>query len=135
MEEISNIARSRLFEGISPEDRKAVLSCTGYHIGTFRKGEFVAFEAEHIRHIGIVLSGAVDMVKEDVWGNKTMLVRIEQGQLFGETFAWGEDSRAVVTFVVSADARILFIPFQRIMNIEPGRYVLRSVSKPKSTIC
>ena len=107
---------SPLFHGISAEDRKTMLGCIGYHIATYRKGEIVAFEAENIRHIGIVLSGAVDMIKEDLWGNKTMLVRARENDIFGETFACGTDNLSVVTFLVSEDARILFLPFDRVMH-------------------
>ncbi len=116
MNDLVNEVNSPLFNGINPEDRKAVLSCIGYHIGTFQKGDIVAFEEETIKHIGILLSGAVDMVKEDLWGNKTMLVRIHKGNVFGETFACGEDNLSVVTFVVSEDAKIIFMPFDRVMH-------------------
>ena len=34
----------------------------------------------------------VDMIKEDIWGNKTMLVRIGPNEVFGETFACGSDT-------------------------------------------
>lgn len=116
MKDIIYRLNSPLFDGIDPEDRMAMLSCTGYHIGTFRKGEIVAFEEENIRHIGIVISGAVDMVKEDLWGNKTMLVRTRRNEVFGETFACGSDNLSVVTFLVSEDAKILFMPFDRVMR-------------------
>ena len=105
-----------LFDGIEPEDRMAMLSCTGYHVGTYSKGDIVVFENENIRHIGVVLSGAVDMIKEDIWGNKTMLVRIHSREVFGETFACGTDHLSVVTFAVSEAAKILFIPFDRVMH-------------------
>lgn len=108
--------RSPLFSGISPEERTTMLSCIGYHISTFQKGDIIAFEEEHIQHIGILLSGAVDMVKEDLWGNRTMLVRLRRDELFGETFVCGEDSTSVVTFVVSENAEILFLPFDRVMR-------------------
>lgn len=107
---------SPLFDGIDPKDRIAMLGCIGYHIGTFQKGEAVAFEGENIRHVGILLSGSVDMVKEDIWGNKTMLVRMGKNALFGETFACGEDTMSVVTFIVSEAAQILFMPFARVMH-------------------
>ena len=93
-----------------------MLDCIGYHIGTFRKGDIVAFEEENIKHVGIVMSGAVDMVKEDLWGNRTMLVRMGRDELFGETFACGSDNLSVVTFQVSEDARILFLSFERVMR-------------------
>ena len=116
MKDFIHEVKSPLFDGITPEDRETMLGCTGYHIGTFRKGDVVAFEEENIKHIGILLSGAVDMVKEDLWGNKTMLVRMRKDELFGETFACGEDNLSVVTFMVSEDAKILFIPFDRVMH-------------------
>ena len=107
---------SPLFEGIKPEDLQAMLTCLGYRIGTYHKGETIALEDEDIKYIGIILEGTVDMIKEDLWGNKTMLVRMRKDELFGETFACGEDSLSVVTFSVIEDASILFLPFDRVMH-------------------
>lgn len=108
--------RSPLFDGIAPEDRMAMLGCTGYHMATFRKGDIVVFEEDSIKHIGIILSGVVDMVKEDLWGNKTLLVRLRRDEVFGETFACGSDPLSAATFVVFEDANILFLPFNRVMH-------------------
>ena len=116
MGDILKELNSPLFADIAQSDLSTMLACIGYHISTFRKGEIVAFEEENIRHIGIILSGAVDMIKEDLWGNKTMLVRMHKNEMFGETFACGEDNLSVATFMVSEDARILFMPFDRVMH-------------------
>lgn len=107
---------SPLFAGIKPEDMQPMFHCIGYHIGCYSKGEIIAFEGENLKHIGILLSGTVDMVKEDLWGNKTMLLRIRKNELFGETFACGEDNQSMVTFLVSEEAEILFMPFSRVMH-------------------
>ena len=116
MMDILREVETPLFDGIQPEERKAMLDCIGYHTGTFRKGDIVAFEEENMKHIGIVLSGSVDMVKEDLWGNSTMLVRVRKNEVFGETFACGSDNLSVVTFLVSEDAKVLFLPFNRVMH-------------------
>lgn len=116
MEHFLTELKSPLFEGITPTDRKTMLGCIGYHISTFQKGQIVAFEGENIKHVGILISGTVDMIKEDVWGNKTMLLRIQKDDLFGETYACGEDNLSDVTFMVSEDAQILFLPFDRVMH-------------------
>ena len=105
-----------LFKGIKKEDMGAMLSCTGYHISDYTKGQVIALENEQIRHVGIVLSGAVDMIKEDVWGNKTLLARIGKEELFGESFACSEDNLSLVTFYAPEETRVLFIPFHRIMH-------------------
>ena len=116
MKNIMRDVRSPLFYGIKPDELNAMLSCIGYHIGTFKKGDIVAFEGDHLKHIGIIMKGSVDMVKEDLWGNRTMLVRMRKDEMFGETFACGSDSLSVVTFMVSEDAKVLFMPFDRVMH-------------------
>mgnify|MGYP002513128119 CR=1 FL=1 len=116
MKDILHGVNSPLFYGIKPDELNAMLSCIGYHIGTFKKGDIIAFEGDNLKHIGIIISGAVDMVKEDLWGNKTMLLRMRKEELFGETFACGSDNLSVVTFMVSEDAKVLFMPFDRVMH-------------------
>lgn len=116
MDDLICSLKSPLFDGINPSDMKPMLHCIGYHISRFTKGEIVAFEGDNLKHIGIVLSGSVDMVKEDLWGNKTLLIRTRQNGLFGETFACGNDSLSTVTFVVSEDATVMFMPFSRVMH-------------------
>ena len=76
MKDILLEINSPLFDGVKPEDRKTMLGCIGYHIGTFKKGDIVAFEEENIKHIGIIMKGSVVLVKDDLWGNITMLVRL-----------------------------------------------------------
>ena len=116
MQEVPQQLNTPLFQGIEPQDRAAMLHCTGYHIARYPKGKPIALEQERIAHIGIVLEGAVDMIKEDIWGNKTILARIGKDDLFGETFACGSDSLSVVSFVVSKDAVVLFMPFCKAMH-------------------
>ena len=108
--------RSPLFAGINAADMEGMLGCIGYHVKTYQKGEIIAFEEETINHVGVVLEGAVDMLKEDVWGNRTMLVRTYPQDVFGETFACGEDSLSVVTFAAAQDCRVLFLSFCRVMH-------------------
>lgn len=116
MENFVKNIRSPLFSGIAPEDMEGVLGCIGYHIRAYPKGELIALEEENIHHVGVVLSGAVDMIKEDLWGNRTMLVRSHPQDIFGETFACGEDSLSLVTFAAAEDSRVLFLPFGRVMH-------------------
>ena len=108
--------RSPLFAGIGVEDMEGMLGCIGYHVREYAKGEIIAFEEETINHVGVVMEGAVDMVKEDVWGNRTMLLRSYREDIFGETFACGEDSLSVVTFAAAQDCKVLFLSFCRVMH-------------------
>lgn len=108
--------KSPLFAGIDPKDMDGMLGCIGYHIRTYEKGEMIAFEEDNIDHVGLVLDGAVDMIKEDLWGNRTMLVRTYPEGIFGETFACGEESLAVVSFQAAQDTKVMFLSFCRVMH-------------------
>ena len=107
---------SLLFSGIQPEEMTGMLDCIGYHVRSYRKGEIIAFEAEIINHVGVVLAGKVDMIKEDLWGNRTMLVRVGKDEVFGETFACGEDAMSMVIFQAAENTEVLFLSFCRVMH-------------------
>ena len=116
MAHFMDTVKSALFDGISPEERVTMLGCFGYYLGSFQKGETVAMEGTYIRHIGVVLSGCVDMVKEDIWGNRTLLVRSKKDDVFGESFACGVDKMSDVRFYASEDASVLFMSFDKVMH-------------------
>lgn len=113
---VRDVIRSPLFTGIDPTDMQSLLGCQGYHIGAYRKGESIALEEEHIKYVGIILSGAVDMVKEDIWGNKTLLTRMHSPELFGESFACGSDTLSIVSFIAAEKTEILFMSFRKAMH-------------------
>ena len=56
------------------------------------------------------------MVKEDVWGNTTILTRMTRGHLFGESFACGSDDVSTVAFLATENTEVLWLPFDRVMS-------------------
>ncbi len=110
------LGNQRLFAGIALADLPVMLHCLGYRSETYKKGAFISMEGEYLENIGLIVSGSVDMIKEDFWGNKTILMRMEQGSVFGETFICGSDSMATVSFCAASDVTVVFLPFQRVMH-------------------
>ena len=113
---IDIISKTPLFSGIKMEDMEPMLQCLSYSISSFKKGDFIILEEDTVLNIGIILEGSIDMIKEDFWGNKTTLVRIKAGDLFGETFAGSKDATSTVSFYAAYNTTVLFIPFNRVMH-------------------
>lgn len=114
--DISEIKNLDLFYGIKEQDLIAMMPCIGGQIKTYRKGQFISLEADEVKWIHVVLSGTVHMIKEDFWGNSTLLSVINENQLFGETFASSRDPVSSVAFFSARETRVLSIPFHRIMH-------------------
>lgn len=113
---LQEIDGAPLFAGMEPEVVPQMLQCLGYRINSYKKGRFISMEGEQIQQIGLILKGRVDMIKEDFWGNKTILLRMKQQDIFGETFICGASSMATVSFYAADDVRVLFLPFKRVMH-------------------
>ena len=73
-----------LFENISEEDLNTLLLCLRSYERSFKKGEVIILDNESVHYIGIVLSGTVHMIKEDIWGEKALMTYMEPGELFGQ---------------------------------------------------
>ncbi|MGL5258908.1 MAG: Crp/Fnr family transcriptional regulator [Lachnospiraceae bacterium] len=113
---IDFISDSALFKNIKITELYPMLKCLGCYIKTYKKGEYISLENEQVKSIGLVLNGTVHMIKEDIWGNTTILAYIESKQLFGETFTCGSDDLSSVTFYASTEIKVLFMAFERVMH-------------------
>lgn len=105
-----------LFHGIQEKELESMLNCLTYTIVKYKKGETIAISDAPIKTIGIVLEGCVQMVKEDLWGDKSILTFMQVGDVFGETFACGNNFISTVTFLSSRNSTIIYMPFHRVMN-------------------
>lgn len=105
-----------LFSGISNQELLPMLDCLGSYKKNYKSGEIIILTEDAVKSLGIILGGSVKMIKEDIWGNKTLLAVMEEGGLFGEIFTCSHAQTATVTFVAGKEAKILFLPFEKIWN-------------------
>ena len=110
-----------LFENISEEDLNTLLLCLRSYERSFNKGEVIILDNESVHYIGIVLSGTVHMIKEDIWGEKALMTYMDPGELFGESFAVRRNSQSSVTFTAGRACNILFVPSANIIHSCPRR--------------
>ncbi len=105
-----------LFDGIEENNILSMLECFGAYIKNYQKNEFMILYEEHVNCVGVVLEGNVLMIKEDLFGNKTILVHVKPKELFGETFACGSTLQSTVSFVAAADTKVLYLPYQKMLH-------------------
>ncbi|MDD3416339.1 MAG: Crp/Fnr family transcriptional regulator [Lachnospiraceae bacterium] len=113
---INEMENIPLFKGISNTELLTILACLNSYIKEYKKDEYVFLDNDEIKTIGVILSGRVQMIREDLWGNKAVIVNMSSSELFGETFACGSNASAKVSFVSVEKTIILLLPFNRVMH-------------------
>lgn len=114
-EHLPLIMRSPLFEGMLPDEVTAVLGCMDARVQRFSKGSRLMHVGDVSSVMGMVLSGAVRVEREDYWGNRAIISSLETGQLFGEVYACEPGLALDVNVVAAHDAAVLFMDVRRII--------------------
>ena len=111
------LQKSPLFDGITTEEIERLLHCLGGRIKHYAKGDFIFHAGTVLRQIGLVVSGKVQVVKEDYWGNRLIFSSMEQGQLFGESYACLPREPLEVSIVSAADCEVLFLDLEHALSV------------------
>ena len=117
---LSVIKASQLFSGISEIELDAMLSCLEARKESFSKDTFLLRVGERADSIGLVLSGSVLVIQEDIWGNRNILSKAGQGQTFAAAYACAAGSVLNVSVVAETDVTVMFMNVNRILNICPS---------------
>ncbi len=104
-----------LFQGITQQELSLLLSCMGARQRTYQKDEFIFGDTEILQEFGVVLEGSVHVIREDFWGNRTIVAQCSPGELFGEAFAWS-GLAASVSALAAKESRILFLDAMRLSS-------------------
>lgn len=113
---VNNYSQLRIFEDIAPDTLPAMLDCIGTTLHSYKKSECILLEEMQVHAIGVILQGSVHMVKDDIWGNHTIITHIRENELIGESFVYASNRTASVSFFAAEDCTILFMPFARVIG-------------------
>ena len=108
------LERCPLFDGIRMEDLPGMLGCLGAKRIAAAKHQPIFREGDAATHVGIVLTGAVQLIREDYYGNRSIVAHIGPAELFGETYACAGIAALPVSIVADEDSQVLLIDCRRI---------------------
>lgn len=118
MKDFIPIIRSApLFAGISDDELSAMLSCLDAKEKSFPKDSFLLRAGDTTEQIGIVISGKILIIQEDIWGNRNIISTAAPGQTFGVAFACASGSTLNVSVVAETAVSVLFLNVNRILRV------------------
>jgi CRP-like cAMP-binding protein len=109
------VKHNPLWNGIKYDDFDKMFNCIEAETRRYKKSGIVILSGNTINSVGLILTGSVKIIKEDMDGNATILTELTAPELFGETFACAGIEHSPVTVQASEDCEILFINYKKII--------------------
>ncbi len=105
----ADLSSTMLFRGMSREEIETALTCLNAEVKRYRKGETILFAGEPCAKMGLLLKGSVIIENYDIWGNRSILSHVGEGQLFAEIYALLKDEPLLVDVTAQSDCSVLFL--------------------------
>lgn len=110
------LRQSELFMGIEQKELEALLDCLKPMTKKYKKGSYVCRAGETLKFMGFVLNGSVNIERNDAWGNQSLLGRVVDGEVFGETYACVPGEVLMVDVCAVEDCEILFLDMGKLLK-------------------
>ncbi|MGI6727886.1 MAG: Crp/Fnr family transcriptional regulator [Anaerovoracaceae bacterium] len=114
------LKRNPLFKEISEKDIPILLNCLSAQSVNYEKNQNIFLVDEKPTKVGIILTGSVQIVKEDIWGNRLILAKLSSGGIFGEAFSCANIEKLPVSVFSCEKSKILMIDYRKIITTCPS---------------
>ncbi|SKB83859.1 cAMP-binding domain of CRP or a regulatory subunit of cAMP-dependent protein kinases [Lachnospiraceae bacterium] len=112
----SLLEKMPLFKEMNEKEISSLLQSLDARKKSYKKNDIILHAGSKPGVIGIVLSGSVTILSDDVWGNRTILSHIEKGGIFAEAYAVLKDVPMLVDVMANDDCSILMLKTKGILN-------------------
>lgn len=104
-----------LFQNINETDFEGLIKCLQGYVKAYEQGEIIFGVGDQIGTIGIVLEGQVELVKENLAGNRSIVAILGIAQIFGEGIVCTSERISPMTVRTKEKSKILFLPYERVI--------------------
>ena len=113
---LSVLTSCPLFWDIQKDELLTMLSCLGGRVASFDKKYTVLAEGGRADYMGVVLSGSVQVVQMDYFGNRNVLGVFHRGEVFAEAFACAEVRELPVSVIANEPSEVMLIDCAHILH-------------------
>ncbi len=110
------LRKCALFRRIDEKQLGQLVKCLGAQVKSYASEEYIFLAGDQINSVGIVLSGMVEIMKENLAGNRHIVAIFGPADMFAEGIVCTVRRISPVTVRVKEQADILSIPYERIIK-------------------
>lgn len=110
-----------LLKNIEEEEIKEIEALHCMREQQYEKNEMVLHAGDMVNEIGIVLSGSVNLENVDLFGQKSILTNISEGEMFAEVYVLCQEV-VMIDAMTAEQTQILFVRLKRLLEEENVKY-------------
>ena len=107
------------FCGLTDSEILSILHCVDAKVFSKSSGEYIFHAGDSTTAMGLVLSGSVFIMQEDLWGHRNIMAKIQAGDFFGEPYAATPASVLNISVVANEDCDIMMLNVNRLLSVCP----------------
>ena len=111
-----HLRNSTLFSGIGEESLEQLCSCLSAKERKYEPGSFIFRAGDSIDYVYYILSGSINIIDEDYWGNQSIVETMQKDTLFGEAYIFSSIDTYLVSVVAAEKSTILEIPPEKLFE-------------------
>ena len=106
---------SPFFKGLKDNEILSILHCVNATVISKERDSYIFRAGDSTDVMGLVVSGGVLVIKEDLWGHRNILSKCHAGDFFGEPYAASSGAVLNISVVADEDCEIVFLNVQRLL--------------------
>lgn len=110
------LKNTQLFSGVSEAEVASLLTCLNATMRTYQKGEYLYRRGSRLEHIAVLVDGELHIQRDDYWGNRSILERVDVGGMFGEAYLAPESGVTVNDVVAAKNSTVMFFDVRRVIT-------------------
>lgn len=114
---VERICKNALFEGMELQEIETLVGCLRPVQRTYQKNEVIWQEGDHVHTVGLVVEGKVLILRDDFWGNRSILGEAAAGGLFGESYACAPGQPVTVSVLAAEDCTVVFLEIAQALAV------------------
>lgn len=105
-----------LFRHISDTDFAHILPCLTIQVKKYKSDDFIFLLGDQVDSIGIVLEGTLEIIKENLIGNRHIIASLGPSNMFGEGIVCTKERISPVSVLTKTEATVMLIPYQKVIT-------------------
>ncbi len=104
-----------LFKGVNQNSINVIMNCFKSVEKEYKKGTYIWHAGDEASYVGIVVKGQVNIVKDDISGDRVIINTAYNPMIFGESYAIAKISEYPVSVQAAVDSKIILIDIDKLM--------------------